>query len=84
MQGDMPLVPGSGLYWRSVLCSKRGMQQTRKMQRMTTRVATPPLTVTITTVTMTTTSTQTTWRIHPLVQAVIPLRPGVEEPLTEQ
>ena len=23
MQGDMPLVPGSGLYWRSVLCSKR-------------------------------------------------------------
>lgn len=79
MQGDMPLVPGSGLYWRSVLCSKRGMQQTRRMQRMTTRVATPPLTVT-----MTTTSTQTTWRIHPLVQAVIPLRPGVEEPLTEQ
>lgn len=42
MQGDMPLVPGSGLYWRSVLCSKRGMQQTRRMQRMTTRVATPP------------------------------------------
>lgn len=33
----MPLVPGSGLYWRSVLCSKRGMQQTRRMQRMTTR-----------------------------------------------